>query len=436
MVRNRLILQLALPSIVSNITVPLLGLVDVAIVGHMGGAVYIGAISVGAMVFNIIYWIFGFLRMGTSGMTSQSLGRRDLTGVVQLLCRSVTVALAVALSILLLQVPIKWLAFLVVSPEKDVMGLASSYFDICVWGAPAMLVLYSLSGWFVGMQNTRIPMVISITQNVVNILASLILVYGCGMKVEGVAFGTLFAQYVGCAIAIILCAKVYGRLTKHFVREGLFDFVKMLEFFKVNTNIFLRTLCLVAVNLFFLSAGARQGAVLLAVNTLLVQLYILFSYFLDGFAFAGEALCGKYHGAANANAFRETVRLVFVWGGAIALAFTVMYAFGGQWFLNILTDEKMVAETAVVYLPWAVAVPMAGVAAFVWDGVFIGVTATKGMLLSSIIATVVFFSVYYIGRDFYANHALWLAFVTFLITRGVVQTAIYAKVMRPKGIVK
>lgn len=430
MKRNRLILQLALPSIVSNITVPLLGLVDVAIVGHMGGAVYIGAISVGAMVFNIIYWIFGFLRMGTSGMTSQAFGRRHLTTVVQLLCRSVAVALAVATAILVLQIPIKWLAFLVVKPEKEVLGLASSYFDICVWGAPAILVLYSLSGWFVGMQNTRIPMMISITQNVVNILASLTLVYGCGMKVEGVAIGTLFAQYVGCAIAIILWAKVYGRLTKHFAREGLFNPVKMLEFFKVNSHIFLRTLCLVAVNLFFLAAGARQGAVILAVNTLLVQLYILFSYFLDGFAFAGEALCGRYHGAANSTAFRETVKLVFAWGGAIALAFTVMYAFGGQWFLNILTDERTVAVAAVEYLPWAVAVPLAGVAAFVWDGVFIGVTATKGMLLSSVIATIVFFFVYFLGRDAYANHALWFAFLTFLVTRGVVQTTIYAKVIR------
>ena len=427
MVRNRLILQLALPSIVSNITVPLLGLVDVAIVGHMGGAVYIGAISVGAMVFNIIYWIFGFLRMGTSGMTSQALGRRNLADVLQLLCRSVAVAIAVAMTILILQVPIKWLAFLVVNPEKEVMGLASSYFDICVWGAPAMLVLYSLSGWFVGMQNTRIPMMISIIQNVVNILASLTLVYGCGMKVEGVACGTLFAQYVGCAIAIILWAKVYGRLTKHFVREGLLDFVKMLEFFKVNYHIFLRTLCLVAVNLFFLAAGARQGAVMLAVNTLLVQLYILFSYFLDGFAFAGEALCGRYHGAANSTAFKETVRLVFAWGGAIAIVFTLIYAIGGQWFLNVLTDERSVAEAAVDYLPWAVAVPKAGVAAIVCDGGFIGVTATKGMLLSSVVATIVFFSVYLIGKDAYANHALWLAFVAFLITRGIVQTIIYSK---------
>ncbi|MBO4849769.1 MAG: MATE family efflux transporter [Prevotella sp.] len=430
MSRNRQILRLALPSIVSNITVPLLGLVDVAITGHMGSAVYIGAISVGSMVFNILYWVFGFLRMGTSGMTSQALGRRDLTGVTQLLCRSLTVALVVAAAIILLQKPLKWLAFLIVQPHEEVRLLASTYFNICVWGAPAMLTLYGLSGWFVGMQNTRIPMVISIAQNLINIFASLTMVYGFGMKVEGVAFGTLLAQYAGCIIALGLCAKYYGKWKKHFKWNGLFEYVKMLQFFKANTDIFLRTLCLVAVNLYFLAAGARQGNLVLAVNTLLVQLYILFSYFLDGFAFAGEALCGKYHGANNKDAFRLTVARVFAWGAAVAVLFTVIYIIGGSGFLRLLTDEAQVVEAAMAYLPWAIAVPLAGVTAFIWDGVFIGVTATKGMLLASAVATVVFFIVYFLWRDSLGNHALWMAFVIYLVVRGGVQTAIYTKRIR------
>lgn len=425
MSRDRQILQLALPSIVSNITVPLLGLVDVAIVGHMGSAIYIGAISVGSMVFNIIYWIFGFLRMGTSGMTAQALGRRDLTEVVQLLCRSMAVAISVAAVIIICQHPIKYLAFLIVQPQEEVRALASTYFNIVVWGAPAMLVLYGFHGWFVGMQNTRIPMAVSISQNIVNIFASLVLVYGVGLKVEGVALGTLVAQYVGCFMALALWLRYYRRLSKHFKRRGLFDSVKMLRFFKVNSDIFLRTLCLVAVNLYFLAAGARQGALLLAVNTLLVQLYILYSYFLDGFAFAGEALCGKYYGAANVEAFRATVRRVFVWGCAVALVFTVVYAVGGKPFLALLTDEPQVVESAMDYLPWAIAIPFAGVAAFVWDGVFIGVSATKGMLLASAVATVAFFALYYALRGAFANHALWLAFVVYMILRGVVQTIIY-----------
>lgn len=200
---NKQILQIALPSIVSNITVPLLGLIDVGIVGHLGSPAYIGAIAVGGMLFNIIYWIFGFLRMGTGGMTSQAYGKRDLPETVRLLLRSMGVGLAVAFCIIALQVPIRQLAFLLIHPTDEVKSLATIYFHICIWGAPAMLGLYALTGWFIGMQNSRIPMYIAITQNIVNIIASLCLVYLCGMKVEGVALGTLIAQYAGFLMALI-----------------------------------------------------------------------------------------------------------------------------------------------------------------------------------------------------------------------------------------
>ena len=425
--RDRQILQLALPSIISNITVPLLGLVDVAIVGHMGSAIYIGAVSVGSMIFNTLYWLFGFLRMGTSGMTSQALGRRQLVEVTQLLVRSIAVALGVALTLLVLQVPIKHLAFIIVSPEPEIRALASTYFDICVWGAPAMLVLYALSGWLVGMQNTRLPMIISIVQNVTNIAASLCLVYGLGMKVEGVARGTVIAQYMGVGVACFMVWSYYGRWEKFLKWNGLFQKVKMYSFFKLNTDIFFRTVCLVAVNLFFLSAGARQGSLILAVNTLLVQLYILFSYFLDGFAFAGEAMCGKYYGAANGKAFHETVHRVFAWGALVALLFTCIYLVGGMRFLRFLTDEKQVVELAGDFYLWAVAVPLVGVAAFVWDGVFIGITASRGMLWSSIIATISFFLSFYVKFEEWGNHALWLSFLIFLAMRGIIQTFLFKK---------
>ena len=251
-IRDRQILSLALPSIVSNITVPLLGMVDVAIVGHLGDAAYIGAISVGSMIFNIIYWLFGFLRMGTSGMTSQALGRRDLCEVTRLLIRSATVGLSVALMILMMQHPIRWLAFWLIAPEAEVQTLATTYYHICVWGAPAMLVLYGLTGWYIGMQNTRFPMVISIVQNVVNILASFLLVFVFHLEMRGVAIGTIIAQYTGLILSLSLLFTNYGKLRKHVVRQGLFAWDKMLRFFKVNSDIFLRTVCLVAVNLFFL----------------------------------------------------------------------------------------------------------------------------------------------------------------------------------------
>mgnify|MGYP000500366421 FL=1 len=296
---NKKILQLAIPSIVSNITVPLLGLIDVAIVGHLGSAAYIGAIAVGGMLFNIIYWLFGFLRMGTSGMTSQAFGQRDLKEVTRVLLRAVGVGLFIALCLLLLQYPIRKIAFLLIDATPEVRELATVYFNICVWGAPAVLGLYSFAGWFIGMQNSRFPMFIAITQNVVNIVASLSFVYLLDMKIEGVALGTLIAQYAGLFMASLLWLRYYGRLKIAFRWREIIGKTAMKRFFQVNSDIFFRTLCLVAVTTFFTSTGARQGDVVLAVNTLLMQLFTLFSYIMDGFAYAGEAMTGRYVGAQD-----------------------------------------------------------------------------------------------------------------------------------------
>lgn len=420
--RDRQILQIALPSIVSNITVPLLGLVDMAIVGHMGGAHYIGAVAVGSMIFNMIYWVFAFLRMGTSGMTSQSLGRRDLPEVVRLLVRSLTVALLISLAILLLQVPIAWLAFSLMSPTAEILPFALRYFYICIWGAPAMLGLYGLTGWYIGMQNTRLPMFISIMQNVVNIAMSCLLVYCFGMKVEGVAIGTVVAQWAGFFVGLLLLKRNYWRLAKYFQKQGVFQRSAMARFFSVNRDIFLRTLCLVAVNMYFTSAGAQQGAVILAVNTLLMQLFLLFSYVMDGFAYAGEAMAGKYYGAGNMVALRDTVWHVFRWGGMMALLFTIVYILGGSDFLSLLTDEQSVVAASAEYLPWAVLIPFAGLAAFVWDGIFIGLTATCSMLMSLVFSALAFFAICFTLVPFFGNHALWLALVVYVIVRGLVLT--------------
>lgn len=419
---DRQILHIAIPSIVSNITVPLLGLIDVAIVGHLGAPAYIGAIAVGGMLFNIIYWIFGFLRMGTSGMTSQAFGKRDLPETVRLLIRSVGIGLTVALCLILLQTPIRQAAFLVIQPTEEVRQLATSYFHICIWGAPAMLGLYGFSGWYIGMQNSRIPMYIAITQNIVNIVASLSLVCFFHMKVEGVAWGTLIAQYAGFFMAFTLWMHRYGKQKKHLTLKGVWQREAMARFFQVNRDIFLRTLCLVAVTLFFTSAGASQGEIILAVNTLLMQLFTLFSYVMDGFAYAGEALSGRYIGARNKEAFRETAKRLFLWGGGMALLFTLAYALGGNALLGLLTDDHSVISAAGTYFYWALAIPVAGMAAFIWDGIFIGATATRGMLVSMAAAALCFFLTYYGLRAALGNHALWFAFLLYLSLRGAVQT--------------
>jgi len=272
------------------------------------------------------------------------------------------------------------------------------------------------------MQNTRIPMIISIGQNVVNILASLGLVYGLGLKIEGVALGTVIAQWTGFALALLLLRRYYGAFLHRHSTAWRRVLSQLGRFFRLNLDIFLRTVCLVAVNLYFTSAGAAQGAAILAANTLLMQLFTLFSYVMDGFAYAGEALCGRYYGACNSAALRQTVVRLFGWGLFVMLLFTLLYLVGGTPFLRLLTSDAQVVATAADYLPWAVLIPAAGMAAFVWDGVFIGLTATRGMLLSCAIASAVFFGLFLLLSPSMGNHALWIALLVYLALRGVVQT--------------
>ena len=426
---NKRILQIAVPSIISNITVPLLGLIDVTIVGHLGAAAYIGAIAVGGMLFNIIYWIFGFLRMGTSGMTSQAYGKHDLDEVARLLLRSVGVGLLIAIILVALQYPIRKLAFTFIQTTEEVERLATLYFRICIWGAPAMLGLYGFAGWFIGMQNSRLPMYIAITQNIVNIAASLCFVYLFHMKVAGVAWGTLTAQYAGFLMALLLWRRYYGGLKKHVAWHEVLKKEAMLRFFQVNRDIFLRTLCLVIVTLFFTSAGAAQGEIVLAVNTLLMQLFTLFSYIMDGFAYSGEALVGKYVGANNQPALYRTVLQLFIWGVGLSTGFTLLYFFGGKSFLGLLTNEISVIREAENYFYWVLAIPLTGFAAFLWDGIFIGATATRQMFYSMLVASGSFFLVYYSLHEWMGNHALWLAFIVYLSLRGIMQAALSRKIL-------
>ncbi len=421
---NRRILQIAIPSIISNITVPLLGLIDVTIVGHLGSAAYIGAIAVGGMLFNIIYWIFGFLRMGTSGMTSQAFGQHDLNEINKLLVRSLSVGLIIALSLLILQYPILNLAFTIIQTTEEVKRLATIYFYICIWGAPAMLGLYGFTGWFIGMQNSRFPMYIAIIQNIVNIVVSVILVYVLGMKVEGVAIGTLFAQYAGFFMAVGLYIHYYGKLRKRILWKECIKKEAMYRFFRINRDIFLRTLCLVTVTMFFTSAGAAQGEIILAVNTLLMQLFTLFSYVMDGFAYAGEALTGRYIGSKNQISLCRTINQLFYWGIGLSVVFTLLYAIGGKPFLGLLTNNILVINASDTYFYWALAIPLSSFTAFIWDGVFIGATATRQMFYSMLIASISFFITYYLFRNLLGNHALWMAFILYLSFRGIMQTFI------------
>ena len=364
--------------------------------------------------------------MGTSGMTAQAYGRRDLLEVARTLVRSALVALSIALLLIVFQVPLRWLMFWLIGPTADVIPFATTYFGIVIWGAPASLGLFSLMGWYIGMQNTRIPMFVSIMQNVVNIVASLLLVYGLGMKIEGVAFGTVIAQYAGLLVAVGLLAKYYWRVIR-----GRWNKMggqwRVAAFYKTNRDIFLRTLCLVTVNLYFTAAGARSGAVVLSVNTVLLQLYLLFSYFMDGFAYAGEAMSGRFYGAQNRQAFDETLRHLFGWMAVVTVSYTLLYIAGGTQIVSLLTDELQVRALAREYIWWAWLIPAAGAVAFIWDGVFIGLTATRGMLVSTFVSMLTFFAVYWLTMGTLGNHGLWLAQVVYLAMRGIVQTFWYKR---------
>lgn len=426
---NKRILGLAVPSIISNITVPLLGLVDVSIVGHLGSATYIGAIAVGGMLFSMIYWIFGFLRMGTSGLTAQAYGRRDLAEVILLFVRSLGIAFGLALLLILLQCPILKVAFTLIDATPAIEELASLYFRICIWGAPAVLGLYSFAGWFVGMQNSRFPMYIAIIQNVVNIVASLFFVFVWNRGVAGVAMGTLVAQYAGLLMASLLWYGYYRRLWQKLNWQMLTDYEAMRSFFILNRDIFFRTLCLVAVTTYFTSRGAEQGDIILAVNTLMMQLFTLYSYIMDGFAYAGEALTGRYVGAHNQADLRRMIRTLFAWGIGLALAFTLLYGIGGSSFLGLLTNEQEVLNASSDYFYWVLAIPLAGMAAFLWDGIYIGATASRQMLYSMLVASVSFFILQGIFQQRMGNHALWMAFIAYLFLRGLVQTGLARKIL-------
>lgn len=419
---DKQIFGLAIPAVVTNITVPLLGMADLAIVGHMGNAVYIGAVAVGSMMFNVIYWIFGFLRMGTSGLTAQALGANDHRQVRHLLRQSITAALIIATLMIVCQRAIFHATTLIMQPDDTVTATVDTYFSICVWGAPAVMGLYSLTGWFIGMQNTRIPMYVSIAQNITNLLVSITLVFGFGLRIEGVALGTMIAQWTGFGMALMWLKRSLAKVKVcDSDKPGMKWHHGMLRFFAVNRDIFLRTLFLVMVNLFFTSFGSRQGTLMLSANTLLLTLFTMTSFFLDGLAYAAEALGGKYCGAADRKAFSTLTRRLFLWGIIVAIAFTLVFAFGGKPLLHLLTSEHDVISTALPYLPWAVAIPIAGVTAFLLDGLFIGLTATRPMLWSTALAAIVFFALYWTLAPTLHNHALWLALIAYLAMRGMVE---------------
>lgn len=418
---NRKILALAIPNIISNITVPLLGMVDMALVGHLGNDSLIGAMAIGVAIFNFIYWNFAFLRMGTSGLVAQAFGARNFREVGSVFVRSVSVALLVAVLLLLFRHGIGKLAFRMMEGSTETMQAAAEYFYIRLWAAPATLSLFAFQGWFIGMQNSRFPMYISIMINVVNVIFGVWFVYGLHWGIAGVAWSTVVAQYNGLLTASLLWLIYYRRFIRQVSLRESFDLRPMVRFFRVNRDIFLRTACIVIVYTFFTSASSGMGDTILAINSLLMQLFTLFSYMMDGFAFAAESLIGRYVGARNAVMVQRSLRGLLAWSGGVALLYVVIYALFWEPLLGLFTSSPAILTGAADYILWVVAVPLIGFAPFLVDGALIGATATRVMRNSVFLSTVAFFVVYFALRGVVGNNALWLAFMVFLVLRGLLQ---------------
>lgn len=428
---NKSILRLALPNIVSNITVPLIGLVDLALMGHLDSEIYIGAIALGSVIFNFIYWGFGFLRMSTSGFTAQSFGAGNNSESLHILLRGLLISTAAALLILLLQVPIEWLSFKVIGGSEEVESLARTYFKIRIWAAPATLGLYVLNGWFLGMQNARLVMISSIAANVLNLFFSYLFVYVWHMNSAGVALGTVLAQYTGLLVSLFLLKKHYGKLFQHYHKKLLLDVPFLKNFFRVNSDIFIRTFCVIVVFTLFTSKSAGINDHILAVNSILIQFLMFFSFFIDGFAFAGEALAGKFVGAKDEVSFRLLVKRLFAWGAALALAFSLIYLVGNRGIISLLTSNAEIYETARQFLPWVVAIPLFSFASFVWDGIYIGITASREMRNSMLASTILLFApAFFLMQSVIGNHALWLGMCMFMLGRAIFQSLLFPRVMR------
>ncbi len=417
---NKRILQLAIPNIVTNITIPLLAMVDLGLMGHLQGEKYLGAIALGGMIFSFLFWGFGFLRMGTSGFTAQAFGRRDLGEASAVLTRGFITAILLGILLVAIQQPISWIALRFIGGSQEIESLAMSYFHIRIYTAPATLIMYALTGWFIGMQNARIPMILAISVNLLNIILSLLFIRVFGLASDGIAWANLVSQYIGLMMSLFFLRFYWKKLKDYFDFRKALSWAQFQEFIHVNKDIFIRTLCLIFTLSFFTVQSANTSDTILAVNTLLFQFFYFFSYFVDGFAYAAEALTGRYIGSEDKKNLHRAVRLLFIWAFGIATLFTIVYLGFGNMILRMLTNNSQVLDAAKPYLVWVVLVPFVTFSAFVWDGIFVGATASKAMRNSMlIITTVIFLPAYYLLEPVIGNHGLWLAMMLFMGSRGV-----------------
>ncbi|HCT94832.1 MAG: hypothetical protein A2X19_10880 [Bacteroidetes bacterium GWE2_39_28] len=431
---NRRVLKLAAPSILANITVPLVGMVDLAIAGRLGDAASIGGIAIATMLFDLLYWNMGFLRVGTGGFAAQAYGRRDFKDAFRILVQAVGTALLSAMVIWVIQFAFLESAFLIIDCTTEVESLARKYFYIRIWAAPATLSLFAFKGWFIGMQNTISPMVVDVSVNLLNLVLSVVFAIGLGMGIPGIALGTLLAQYTGLAIAIALLVIYYRKLFGYIhIKESL-KLKQMKDFFVLNGNLFLRSLSLLLVYSGFTSIAARYGDNLLAVSTIMMKLMLLYSYFIDGFAYAGEALTGRFIGARDLGSLKKAISVLFRWTLIVAAISTVAYALADEFLFRLMTNNHEVLASAAEYLPWLLIVPLLSCTAFILDGIFIGATASKAIRDTMLLSAASFFITFYTMENLMGLQALYLAYMVHLVVRTVMMSLLMKRKVLSKAV--
>ena len=402
---NREILRLSIPSIFANLTVPLVGMVDTALAGHLpdgSAAAYIGGISVGSMLLNLLYWNFFFLRTGTGGLTAQAFGRQDPHDCARIFARGLGLALALSFLIVALQTPLVRLGMMLVGASPEVCELALRYFLIRIWAAPATVALMVFRGWFVGMQDSMSSMWTDLIVNGINIAASIALSFGVfgwqGLGFDGIPAGTVVAQYAGLAFCVLVCffkyRHVLGTVSRDHLKE-LFKWPSLSPFLKMNSNLMGRSLCFTAIYMGYTIIAATFGDMLLACSSIMMQLLMIFSYFTDGFAYAGEALSGRFIGARDETMLRRTVRFVFVWSLGVAVLFIGVYYVMGVPVLRLFSSDESVVAACSRFLPWLLVMPPVGCAAFTWDGIYLGATEAGSLFVSMLGAMIGFLGVWF-----------------------------------------
>lgn len=423
---NKQILQLAVPNIISNFSIPLLGAVDTALMGRLETEHYLGAVGIGAVLFSFIYWGFGFIRMATTGLTAQAYGEKDTAECGLLLQRSFYIGIIGSFLLLILQWVLADVSFALIDTSPEVEKLARTYFHIRIYAAPATLCLHAFHGVFLGLQNAHYPMVLTILVNLINVVLNLVFVNMLGMKVEGVALATVIAQYVGLILAIALFLRSYLNLITTWNLRLIVSYSKMKRFLSISGDIFIRTLCLVFSLAYFTAKSAVLSDTFLAINTILLQYINLMSYAIDGFAFAAESMIGKFKGAQDLQNLKRTTHQIFLWSFLFGGTVLLIFALFGEQLLYLFTDKLKLVEQAKPYLVWIIIAPVVNVAAYVWDGIYLGATASKPLRNSMIVSMLLFLTAVYLFIP-YGNHGLWGAFTLLLIARGISLTVLAPK---------